>query len=73
MGTLEGSPLVTPFCLKVLKKCSATSQELSEALSHKTIEYQKAFDELRRLKPTTTHYSLVPKRRLYGPDPSLLL
>ncbi|KAM3431185.1 hypothetical protein MY4824_007289, partial [Beauveria thailandica] len=56
MGTLEGSPLVTPFCLKVLKKCSATSQELSEALSHKTIEYQKAFDELRRLKPTTKHY-----------------
>ncbi|KAM3508856.1 hypothetical protein MY11210_006567 [Beauveria gryllotalpidicola] len=34
-GTLEGSPLVTPFCLEVLKKCNATSQALSETLSHK--------------------------------------
>ncbi|KAM3544113.1 hypothetical protein ARSEF1564_002980 [Beauveria bassiana] len=53
MGTLEGSPLMTPFCLELLRKCNATSQSLSKILSHKTnlltkacINYKRATDQV---------------------------
>ncbi|OAA48052.1 BTB/POZ fold domain containing protein [Beauveria brongniartii RCEF 3172] len=43
MGTLEGSPLMTPFSLELLKKCNATSLALSKTLSEKDKLLNKAY------------------------------
>ncbi|KAM3484735.1 hypothetical protein MY8738_001854 [Beauveria namnaoensis] len=56
MRTLKVSPLVTSFCLEVLKKCSTTNRVLSEELLSKTkaldelcMKYKAALDEIRQL------------------------
>ncbi|KAM3454541.1 hypothetical protein MY3296_002998 [Beauveria thailandica] len=53
MGTLEGSPLMTPFCLELLKNCDATSQYRLETLSFKVnllkevrTDYKSAADQV---------------------------
>lgn len=73
MGTLEDSPLMTPFCLEVLKKCNATSQALSETLSYKVrtlnevnTKYQKAADQALQQKMAMTTVSSVNKCRTVG-------
>ncbi|ATY60011.1 BTB POZ fold domain containing [Cordyceps militaris] len=40
MGTLEASPLMTPFCLELLKKCNPVNQVISE--SPLTKSYRKS-------------------------------
>lgn len=57
MGTLESSPLVTPFSLQLLKKCNAINQKLSETLSYKirtlnevNTKYQKFADQVLQQK-----------------------
>ncbi|OAQ99965.1 hypothetical protein LLEC1_03831 [Akanthomyces lecanii] len=73
MGTLENSPLMTPFCLEVLKKCNATSQALSETLSYKirtlnevNTKYQKAADQALQQKTAMRTVSSVNRCRSVG-------
>lgn len=73
MGTLEDSPLMTPFCLEVLKKCNAISQKLSETLSYKVrtlnevhMKYQKAADQALKQKTAMMTVSRVSKCRAVG-------
>lgn len=73
MGTLEDSPIMTPFCLEVLKKCNAISQKLSETQSCKVrtlnevnTKYQKAAEQALKQKTAMMTVSRVNKCRTVG-------
>ncbi|KAJ3497078.1 hypothetical protein NLG97_g2182 [Lecanicillium saksenae] len=69
-GSLENSPLMTPFCLELLKKCSLVNQRISETLSYKVrtlnevnTKYQKAADLALRQRKAASNLSTTNKCR----------
>ncbi|KAM3505699.1 hypothetical protein MY10362_002789 [Beauveria mimosiformis] len=64
MGTLEGSPLMTPFCLELLKKCNATCLALSKTSKNK----DKLLNKARTNYKMTTNRALLLKKAVWIPN-----
>ncbi|OAA74177.1 BTB/POZ fold domain containing protein [Cordyceps fumosorosea ARSEF 2679] len=73
VGALEASPLVTPFCLTLLRPCNATNQALAEHLAYrsKTLKevgkkYTEAAEQVVQQRKAVSALSTARKCRAVG-------